>query len=51
MNADGLRRLDDFQFALNHCQWERAVLALAAEQFRRPVGYAVGSLQVASSDD
>jgi uncharacterized damage-inducible protein DinB len=45
MNPDHFRQLYEYHFAANHRLWERCILGLTAEQFRRQLPYSLGSVR------
>ena len=45
MNADAIRMLFDYHFALNRRVWDEGVSRLDAQQFTQDVGYSLGSIR------
>jgi uncharacterized damage-inducible protein DinB len=45
MNADNIRQLYDYHFALNRKVWDEGVALLADEQFAQKLEYSVGSVR------
>ncbi len=45
MNADSLRQLYNYHFAMNQFIWHRFIVSLTQEQFEQPVEYSVGSVR------
>jgi len=45
MTPDDFRRLYDYHYTLNRLLWERGVVPLTAEQFRRRLPYSLGSVR------
>ncbi|CUS05460.2 DinB family protein [Candidatus Promineifilum breve] len=45
MNPEAIRRLYDYHFAANHTLWERCIVGLTPEEFRRKLPYSLGSVR------